>query len=469
MTTRREFIQAGGGLAALTLLAGCNKVTGLAATQLPDEVGIPTTDKGLRFLDRIGYGPRPGELDRLAKIGHQEWLNVQLAANQPEPWQLEAKLARIDLLRMNGVELMDLPPSELERQLHQVVILRSTYSPNQLRERMADFWSNHFNLYSQKANGAYYIASDQANVVRKHCLGSFPEMLKASAHSPAMLEYLDNQVNRKGRVNENYAREIMELHSMGVNSGYTQRDIVEVSRCFSGWAVEKRFLRPKGTFRFIAELHDEGPKEVLGHAITAGGGKADGDKVLEILGMHPATARNISRKLCRHFLGHDDDRVVGPAMKTYLGSKGDIKSVLRTILSEGNLENCKPIPRRPLDFLIAAIRRIGADTDGNRDVQEHLNRMGQLPFAWPMPDGYPTSAESWTGSVLARWNFAIALAHGAVGGTTYEIEKLAKALKSERSADMLRLILGSDALSGEVSDAREGIALALASPAFQWR
>jgi uncharacterized protein (DUF1800 family) len=214
-------------------------------------------------------------------------------------------------------------------------------------------------------------------------------MLRASAQSPAMLFYLDNQFNRRGNPNENYARELMELHTLGVHGGYTQRDVQEVARCFTGRGVETRAYRyGRGRFRFDPDLHDSGPKRVLGHAIDAGGIE-DGLQVLDLLATHPSTARFLATKLARYFLGEATTDAVERGSKAYLSSGGDIRSTLRALLTEQAVLEGPPIVRRPYDFAVAALRALHADTDGGKGLQRHLDSMGQPLFQWPMPDGYP--------------------------------------------------------------------------------
>jgi hypothetical protein len=225
-------------------------------------------------------------------MGREAFVDEQLhPTDASEPQILTLRLrGMVGEARDSGAwDLQDLPERDVLRQLSQAALLRAVYSHWQLRERLVDLWTNHFNIYARKNRGAYYTPTDQANVIRAHALGTFPDLLRASARSPAMLGYLDNEANRKGVPNENYARELLELHTLGVNGGYTQRDVREVARCLTGWTIEDRFLRRRGTFRFAAERHDNGEKIVLGHRIPAGGGEGDGERVLDIVCAHPST------------------------------------------------------------------------------------------------------------------------------------------------------------------------------------
>jgi uncharacterized protein (DUF1800 family) len=366
------------------------------------------------------------------------------------------------------MELRDWPEDAILRQLQQAAILRAVYSPNQLRERLVDFWSNHFNIYGRKGWAAYRKADDERRVIRAHALGSFPAMLRASAKSAAMIAYLDNQLNHKAAPNENYARELMELHALGVDAGYSQRDVQEVARCLTGWGIERSFLsgafkgRPStfGMLRFDPDLHDDGEKIVLGKRIPAGGGPQDLDRVLDILVGHPASAKFISTKLCRYFLGEDLGRVQPVVEKAFSTTGGDIKAAVSAIVESRQILDGPPLIKRPFDYIVSAIRAFGFDTDGGANVQQHLEAMGQPLYQWPMPDGYPDQTEAWKGSLLARWNFALALAHGQVKGCQMP---QAAVLNLGRRAGAL---VGSDAPSQTV---QESIALALCSPEFQWR
>lgn len=484
---RRQFLKIGAAAGAVGALGGCRSLfreTGLesdVAVQPVQNENQPQT----RFLNRIGFGFRPGELARLNAIGREGYLDEQLDANQPEPAHLTLALNRLDVLRMEGMELRDLPEDEILNQLQLAAILNAVYSPNQLRERMADFWTNHFNIYGRKGWSAYRKAKDEMSVVRKHALGSFPEMVKASSQSAAMLVYLDNNFNRAGVPNENYARELLELHTLGVDGGYTYKDIVEVSRCLTGWTTEVGFLRPVGKVVFKSELHDDGPKTVLGHSIPAGLGAEDIDVVLKILVEHPSTARHLARKLCLAFLGEEPKSVSVRVARAYLQSNGDIAAMIRVILSSEEVHSSKPVLKRPFDFVVSALRTMDVDSIRGNEVQNHLRAMGQPTYEWPMPDGYPADFSSWTGSLLARWNFAWRLMNGGIGVSRPRLSELRTTFKGDDLDYLAALVFGSKSdshglgdwarlareilASGSEDSLHEAAALALSSPAFQWR
>jgi uncharacterized protein (DUF1800 family) len=380
------------------------------------------------------------------------------------------QLQRLDAYRMDAHEMEELPIELVLTQLQQGTILRATYSPHQLRERMVEFWSDHFNIYARKGSSAFRKGTDEMSVIRKHALGNFRELVSGSAHSPAMLAYLDNQVNVKGVANENYARELMELHTLGVHGGYTQRDVQEVARCFTGWGIENRFLFAKGKFVFNAEKHDDGAKTVLGKTIPAGGGEKDGELVIEMLSKHPSTAKFICTKLCRYFLGHTEPKVVDRMAAIFLAKDGEIKPVLMEMFSEKNLAEAPPVQKRPFDYVVSALRATGAQTDAGKPMQEHLVKMGMPLFQWPMPDGYPVKPEAWTGTLLARWNFAAALAKDQIGGTFMDLKKLHERSGNDLSSVLLGSRTAGETISVAVGDDLPAQAMAcLASPDFQWR
>lgn len=471
MTLTRRDAVALGGLA--TLAAGCGVTTRLAAVASPRaEAVTPARAPAAHVLGRAGFGHSPESLAEVESLGVQPWLAAQTAATDAEPAILQQELARLDVLHFSPWELRDWPERSVVEQLQRQALLRATHSPWQLRERMVDFWSNHFNVYAKKGMAAYRKTLDERTVVRPHVFGKFRDMLFASARSAAMLVYLDQQASTDAHPNENYARELLELHTLGVDGGYTQRDVMEVARCFTGWTEERQFLRAKGQFRFDPSIHDDGRKTVLGREIPTGGGESDGVAVLNMLAAHPSTARHIARKLCVHFLGERSPGAERAVEQAFLRSDGDTTAMLRALFAHPDFLGGKPALKRPLDFTVSAVRAVGARTDGGGGIQAHLAAMGQAPYQWPMPDGYPVEPEAWTGTLLARWNFAHDLAHGRVPGTT------APKLPS-RPDDVVSAVLGSPQASPacqRVLRCVQGIAepamvaaLALCSPEFQYR
>ncbi len=486
---RRDALRLGVLAGGAALVPGCSQVVrrlSAPAPHAPLEMKAGQADPLIRLLNRVAFGPAPADLARVAQVGAQAYIEEQLNPDEDEDKVLAWRLHGVEVFEFSAPDLRDLPQNAILRQMSQSSLLRATYSRHQLRERMVDFWSNHFNIYARKWPAAYLKPLDEVQVIRGHALGRFPDLLSASAHSPAMLSYLDNSSNKRGVPNENYARELMELHTLGVYGGYTQKDVHEVARCLSGWGLEDRFLHRRDTARFDASQHDDGPKLVLGTRIAPGGGEHDLAQVLEVLSTHPATAEHLSSKLCQYFLGRDDANCKSRLASIYGSTRGDIRAMLHSLLLEENLQQAPEILKRPFDFAVSALRVLEADTDGGWPLQAHLERMGQPLNEWPQPDGYPSSTSSWSGSLLARWNFALALCAGQIGGTTLNaslnlpgqntpngktIDELTKRILAHRgeSLDALALTLRRHASGASERAWSETLALLLASPQFQWR
>lgn len=485
--TRREALGviAGAGACAVAL-EGCSEATAYAPPGT-------ATDSDARFLNRAGFGARSGDIETLKSIGREAWFNRQVKAGD-EPVVLKVALAKIPATSLLAWELRDWPKRDVIRQAQQTDLLYAVYSPWQLRERMVDFWTNHFNVYGNKGLAAYRIPTDQKEVIRKNALGSFPAMVAASAKSTAMLLYLDQQASHYGKPNENYARELLELHTLGVGGGYTQRDVMEVARCFTGWTEERRsaFARvleggslgsPQGTFRFDARLHDTGAKQVLGHAIAAGGGVEDGDRVIDIVTRHTSTARHLARKLCQYFLGDDGLKREAAVTEAYLQEPvGDIPRMLRAVLLWDGFDHCTPAFKRPFDFVVSSLRLLDADTDCNTGVIRHLEAMGQPTHMWPMPDGYPMEPTAWNGSTLGRWNFAIQLCTNRIKGTKIGLDALASQHGITEPAQWLNFVIRGAAFKSsslesavrevsfdDVGRFQAETAMCLCSAGFQWK
>lgn len=488
--SRREALKLGLASTAAATLAGCSRMPQVAKQQLPDEIEFPKerANETLRLANRVAFGPTPGELDRIAKLGKQAYIEEQLKADRAEPLALAYSLRRLDVTQIDAAELRDLPQEEVIRQLQQAAILRAVYNPNQLLERMVDFWTNHFNIYARKEYTAYRVYTDQIQVIRKHALGKFRDLIEASTKSPAMLVYLDNQVNTRRGPNENYARELMELHTLGVHGGYTQEDVKEVARCYTGCQIHKGFLSPRGKFTFNPDEHDDGAKKVLGRTIPAGIGEKDVERVLDILVAHPSCAKFISQKLCRYFLGDAGSAMEDRVAEEFKRTDGDIKAMVSLILNSEALLSSPPIMKRPFDFVVSSLRTFATDTDGGSGIQGHLDKIGQPLYQWPMPDGYPDRTEAWTSSLLARWNFSLALTAGAIPGTKANLEDLVERMQTSANEGFVKLTHGQvDPLgaSGRLLDEldrrgrarvetgqsilHETAALCIAAPGFQWR
>ena len=492
---RREFIRLAGLIAASTGVAGCASVYDRLAPAPGSWTPWPIAGSStFSHLNRMTYGPRSEERAAADDAGIEAWIEEQLAPESLDDPSADLRLRRFTTLDLPSDVLADLSDRIFDNvdrftvpdQLRQATLIRQVYSRRQLLEVMVEFWTDHFNISVEKGDCFFLKTVDDREVIRRHALGNFGELLWASAHSPAMLVYLDNQSNRKGSPNENYARELMELHSLGVSGGYTQADVMELARCLTGWTVKEHFWR--GEFTFNSQFHDAGPKRVLGEAIDPLG-QIEAERVLDVLSIHPSTAHFIAAKLARRFIAEDPppglvDLVAGVFKQT----NGDIRSVLRALLMNG-LEFVQPKFKRPSHFVVSALRILNARTDGGEAIQRYLKRMGQPYFAWPTPDGYPDRSEAWSGNLLPRWQFAYDLAHGALSHTTVDLPGLVQAAGPGDPASLVdrmstlllgqplppttkRALLDSVERAGAIDD--EGtpsllLAAILASPAFQWR
>lgn len=471
--SRRQLLGAAAG-GGLVLAGGCGQIRRIAEGP-PPHLSPPnlTAEPDYAAFMRFGFGLSAQDQSPLEK-GRKQWFEEQLHPTEDEPGLLSLALFRMDISHLTAYELRDIPSHRVLEQLQRAAILRAVYSPWQLRERMADFWGNHFSIFARKGLAVYRKPQDERDVVRAHCLGSFPDMLRASARSTAMLLYLDQQASNFVQPNENYARELLELHSLGLEAGYTQKDVMEAARCFTGWTEERRFLKGKGQFVFREDIHDKGTKVVMGHTIHPAGVE-EGEKIIEIVAMHPATARHLSKKLCQNFLGREDDVVVKPVSDAYMASKGDIKTMLRVIFDLSEQGLAQPAIKRPFDVAVTAIRALGAETDGGSGMQTHLAKMGQPLYQWPMPDGFPVEAVAWKGSLLARWNFALDLAGGKISGTSLNQERLTGLNTKGIVGTLLGMSPDSEAVKTLASKFPQeatpiqSAALCLASSEFQWR
>ena len=403
--SRREFLQRGGAVATLVGV-------GMSLEAKADEVAL--TDPDIHLLNRLTYGPRPEELARLKAIGAEAFLDEQLEPYSLDDAEADAQLAQYPILEMDRHTVYRLQNAESRayQSLIRGMLARAVYSKRQLLERMVEFWSDHFNVPSDFDNTNNIVPFQQD--IRKHALGNFRDLLLATAKSPAMLYYLDNYVNFKESPNENYARELMELHTLGVDGGYSEEDVKEVARAFTGWTIHDEV---KSGFYFNEGEHDADGKAILGHVFPAERGIEDGLHVLGILANHPSTAQFICHKLCVRFASDDPPQaLVEHLANVWLETRGDIKAILRSLfLSEAFNASAGQKFRRPLDFFIGTARATGTQVHEWWRLEQILERLGQVPYGWHPPNGYPDVAGAWmnTGGVLARWNAAMRLSHGA--------------------------------------------------------
>ena len=490
--TRRDCLKLGALVTASAALASCAPAYRRLAGDLPVVPWATLNPQDFLALNRLTFGARVEERARFAKIGLQAYIEEQLAFDSINDFSCELLLNPFKTLKMAANELEGISNQLFENydrekvpnELRQATLLRQLYSKRQLYEVMVEFWSDHFNIFTEKGNCFYLKTVDDREVIRKNAFGSFRDLVWASAHSPAMMVYLDNQANEKSHPNENYARELMELHTLGVNGGYNQQDVMELARCLTGWTVKAHFWL--GDFVFQEDLHDTGMKNVLGFAIQPSG-LNEAEQVIEMLVAHPSTARFIATKLTRRFIADEPPQpIVEKAAQAFLKTKGDIKSVLRVILLDG-LPLAQPKYKRPVNFVLSALRMLNVETDGAA-IQDHLLRMGQSYFNWPTPDGYPDYSEAWQGNLMPRWQFAFELIRDEIKGTKLgldglidvsgadglpaEVDAVSSLLLGAPLASSARDTLIDSVLSAGATD-EEALQIItgglLASPPFQWR
>ena len=534
-------------------------VAAMLATQAFAALGDPSKDPKKRrlseeqqiihVLNRLGFGARPGDVERVKSMGLANYINQQLNPEKINDTVAENKVKDLSALTMTTAELYEKypQPGQLLRQLQakgmlpgdlktdpkagppnpqpnqpqqldpqnekyrkiiqdyyqqnglmqpqRIVaelqasrILRAVYSERQLQEVMVDFWTNHFNVFAGKGADRWLLPAYDRDTIRPNALGKFSELLIATAQSPAMLFYLDNfqsvspDANRGGAlrrlmnpqaqqqqprrgINENYARELMELHTLGVDGGYTQKDVQEVARCFTGWTIFQPrgggaavnalmggdgARRNAGTFFFNARVHDDGEKTVLGHKVPAGGGINDGLMVLDILAHHPSTARFIATKLVRHFVSDTPPpTLVDRVAAAFTKSDGDIRETLKAIFFSNEFnspEAYRAKIKRPFELVVSAIRTLGADTNGGPGTHQWIARMGEPLYGFQTPNGYSDAAENWvnTGALLERMNFGVALAGNRIPGTRVDLAKLTAQDKSKLIDESLKLVVAGD-------------------------
>jgi uncharacterized protein (DUF1800 family) len=432
--------------ASLALLAAVLMATGAASAA--DSASAPDV-QALHVLNRLAYGPRPGDVERVAGMGVQRWIDQQLHPGTiPLPSDLSARLASLDTVNRSAgeslAEFLELrrdvrmddegakqrrreAEMRVSRQAAEARLLRAVESPRQLEEVMVDFWYNHFNVFAGKGIARALVTSYERDAIRPYALGSFRALLGATAKHPAMLFYLDNVVSSAPRMdakgkarglNENYARELMELHTLGADGGYTQRDVTELARMLTGWTFDqKRLARTGETFRFDAGRHDAGTKTWLGREI-APAGQQEGEYALDVLAMHPATARHVSRELAQYFVSDaPPPALVDRMAATWLASQGDIRAVLATLFASREFMDAGTAGAKfktPYQYVVSAVRASGVPVANVGPLVNTMNQLGMPLYGCQTPDGYKNTQDAWLNpdALTRRIAFASALAGG---------------------------------------------------------
>jgi uncharacterized protein (DUF1800 family) len=486
----------------LGLLNGCSASTGGAAgppaAAAPSGAVAPAPRVSgdrqiIHVLSRLTYGPRPGDVEHVRAIGVAAWIDRQLRPQTIDDSATERTLAELTTLRMPISEaLREFPrpdpklraqiasgemsrqemleryplekrPARIAVELQAAKVVRAVTSERQLEEVMVDFWFNHFNVFAGKGDVRWYVAAYEREAIRPYAMGRFPDLVRATAHHPAMLFYLDNWLSaranfivpagpnrgRKAGLNENYARELMELHTLGVDGGYTQRDVTEVARAFTGWTIDRP--QTDGHFIFRPVMHDTGEKIVLGQRIPAGGGRDDGERVIEILTRHPATARFIATKLVRRFVSDTPPPgLVARVAGTYASTGGEIPAMLRTIFESPEFSSedaYRAKIKKPFEFVASAVRALGGSTDaqGGMALARASAEIGEPLYQAQPPTGYADRGEVWVnaGALLARMNFALGLASGRYPHVRVELPALVAGADPRAPAAVLDRLLAS--------------------------
>ena len=440
----------------------------------------------------VNLYPRVGQVARMA---------IRDGVVSKDSIKTDRKVYR-EMIRAYMAEKGYKPEQDLFRQFICQKILRAAYSNNQLQEVMTDFWFNHFNVSITKNDCAEFIPAYERDVIRPNALGNFSDLLLKTAKSPAMLYYLDNfssaaplpegtgvafagegadsavaVVKRSRGLNENYAREVMELHTLGVDGGYTQQDVTQAARVLTGWTVypmkenvqkfitrfspdqlARRGFVHEGDFLFNANRHDKGEKTVLGHVFPAGGGYEEGVELLEMLAHHPSTARFICRKIAVRFVSDDPPQsLIDKMAKTFLAKDGDIRQVLITMVTAPEFWSPAAIREKtksPFELAIGAVRSLHATIDQPYPLYNWITRMGEKIYYYQAPTGFPDKGAYWinAGSLLNRMNFGLALAEGEVPG-----------VKVDLAAGHI------PGMKADLADSAEAVGVAIGSPEYQRR
>jgi uncharacterized protein (DUF1800 family) len=534
MATRSGRLRAWAALAVL--LAGSLSWPAHAA---PTRAEPPSdTAQIVHVLNRLGYGPRPGDIEAVRRVGVRAWIARQLQPDRISEPVLPSRLAKLPTLDLAVSELvsgyevprearreiqerlaamdgegssaerarlrremagkygsqMEGPPRQVIEELQQAKLLRAIHAERQLDEVLADFWLNHFNVYAAKGPLKFLVGAYERDVIRPHAWGRFEDLLIATAKSPAMLFYLDNWLSAdpdaspargaRGRsamarpqaarprrgLNENYAREVMELHTLGVDGGYTQQDVTEVARVFAGWTLRgARGEDPR--FVFEPRIHARRDKRVLGRTIR-GGGIEEGEQVLRLLAAHPSTARFLSYKLARRFVADEPPAaLVDRAAETWRRTGGEIRAVVETIVTSPEFlgpDHRAAKIKTPLEFVASAVRASGAEVTSARALARRVAEMGMPLYLQQPPTGYKDTADAWvsTGGLLARLNLSLDLAAGRLPGVRVNPASLPgpEALVPGGLTEATRRTIAA-----ETAEPRRVAGLVLGSPEFQRR
>lgn len=492
--SRRRSGRVSEGLSRRDLFAGAGALAAFwgakaHAAPPPEPADVDPSSLLTKLVGRLTYGVTDEELNLARTLGYDAYLEHHLNHTAIADTAVDTQLALLTTLPMTYQTMLTVAGNQVYNECTEAAILRAVLSKRQFFEKMVEFWTDHLNIAMTDDRLRRLKAIDDRDVVRANALGNFRTLIDASAHSPAMLDYLDNNLSNAGNPNENYARELMELHTMGVDGGYTQADVVAVARCFTGWQFWNDSQGAlSGTFRYNSGQHDTGQKTVLGNIIparSAAAGIQDGLDVIQILLDHPSTARYLSKKLCAWLLGYDvPTGVVDSVAAAYTSSNGDIKSMIRAAMKSNYLAAAAPKYKRPWHMFMGCMRLAPTTISSTASLRSQLIGAGMPRFLWTTPDGYPDYLDYWVGLIIARWNFAATLTNPGFAGVTVNTAGYFSGLTT---ADQMADKINASGFGGELTQAerdrlrdfllpntptttrqREALGLAMSSPSFQW-
>lgn len=427
-------------------------------------------------------------------MGPKAYLEYQLNYTAIDDSACEGVINRYyPRLKWSPLQLSKVNGWVTETMILDATLYRMIYSRRQLYERMVEFWRDHFNISLDKCDPEF-VAPWDTDVIRRYAMVNFYAILLETAKSACMMQYLDNASSTSSNPNQNYARELMELHTLGVDGGYTQNDVAEVSRAFTGWQFswDNKKITYK-TFVYNHWDHDDGSKVVLGKTIPAGGGIKDGETILKMLAFHPSTAKHIATKLIWYFMGIVPDQTyLNTVAAAFLKSGGDVKTVLRAVFSVDIMKMPAKF-KRPAHLIASAIRQLVPSSFGVNSLAEirdwYLNVTNHIPYKWSPPNGYPDATEYWAGNMLERWNFGFDLANNTTNSIRYDpvktLEKFTPAplLPPKVSAALNKMLFLGEMAPNELADLQNNFlaahpvsvtrlagafALAINSPSYQY-
>ena len=515
-------------LAALAAANGCATVTPHTSPASSASVGViasreQTADQQVHHvLNRLAFGARPRDVEAVRAMGVDAWIDRQLYPERIPDTATEQFVARFTSLGKTGEQLLadsatlrgqGRPSYAFLGELASSRVARAVMSERQLNEVLVDFWENHFNVFAGKDRTRYFLPEYDAQTIRPHALGTFRELLGAVAKSPAMLYYLDNwqsvadsgrptlrpaprslnarqaarraaavqqrlaqnpqllqAAQRRRGLNENYARELMELHTLGVDGGYTQQDVIEVARALTGWTIARG--AQGGGFAFRGEVHDASAKTILGTSFAANRGIEEGEAVLDLLASHPSTAKFIATKLARRFVSDTPPAaLVERATATFRRTNGNIREVVRTIVTSPEFfasASYRAKVKSPFELVTSTMRAMQAPPDATPRTSQLVSRLGQPIFGHQAPNGYPETGDAWmnTGAILNRINFGLAAASGRVPGITLAAWPLTAEIATSSREDQVDAVI-KELFGGAVSSDTRQVLLTGTNPFLQ--